>query len=43
MAHNAANHHKGNHKARLTESLAVLMVGIGVVMVVGVLISFFLL
>jgi hypothetical protein len=38
MAHNAADHRKGNHKAKLTESLAVLMVIIGVVVVAGFLI-----
>ncbi len=36
--HNAANP-KGNHKTRLTESLAVLMLVIGGVLVVGFLIS----
>lgn len=38
MAHNAANHPKGNHKTRLTESLALLMVAIGALVVIGFLI-----
>ena len=38
MSHNAANS-KGNHKTRLAENLAVVMVVIGGVVVVGFLIS----
>ena len=38
MTHNAANP-RGNHKTRLTESLAVVMLVIGGVLVVGFLIA----
>jgi hypothetical protein len=43
MAHNAANHPKGNHKTRLTETLAILMLVIGAVLVGGFLILQFIL
>lgn len=43
MAHNAANHPKGNHKTKLTETLAILMLVIGAVLVGGFLLVQFIL